>query len=293
VLVSFVGSAGVDIEIYLRRQSNATRTNTMASNRYHRQSFLGERSEEILSSCRVAIVGLGGGGSHVAQQLAHIGVGTFVVADPDIVEESNLNRLVGATAADVKNATPKVDIAERLIRAVNPAVDVLSIRERWQAKPELFRDCDLIFGCVDGYAERDELERMSRRFLIPYIDIGMDVHRLGKRYLISGQAALSMPGEPCLWCIGLLTEELLAQEAANYGQAGGRPQVIWTNGVLASTAIGLFLQLVTPWHDEPIPILMEYDGNSHSVLPSNKLAILSQKVCRHHEDTDVGDPFFK
>lgn len=265
----------------------------MASNRYHRQSFLGERSEEILSSCRVAIVGLGGGGSHVAQQLAHIGVGTFVVADPDIVEESNLNRLVGATAADIENATRKVDVAERLIRAVNPAANVISISERWQAKPESFRDCDVIFGCVDRYTERDQLERMARRFLIPYVDIGMDVHPLETRYLISGQVALSMPGEPCLRCMGLLTVELLAQEAANYGPAGGRPQVIWPNGVLASTAIGLFMQLVTPWHNKRIPILMEYDGNSHSVLPSNKLAILPQKVCRHHEDTDVGDPFFK
>ncbi len=265
----------------------------MASNRYQRQSVLGEHSEEILSTCRVAIVGLGGGGSHIVQQLAHIGIGTFVTADPDIVEESNLNRLVGATAADIENATRKVDVAERLIRAVNPAANVISISERWQAKPESFRDCDVIFGCVDRYTERDQLERMARRFLIPYVDIGMDVHPLETRYLISGQVALSMPGEPCLRCMGLLTVELLAQEAANYGQAGGRPQVIWPNGVLASTAIGLFMQLVTPWHNKRIPILMEYDGNSHSVLPSNKLAILPQKVCRHHEDTDVGDPFFK
>src|ERR1700730_12183464 len=38
------------------------------------------------------------------------------------------------------------------------------------------RRCDVIFGCVDSYRERDELERFMRRFLIPYIDIGMDVH---------------------------------------------------------------------------------------------------------------------
>lgn len=265
----------------------------MASNRFQRQSFLGERSEAILSDCRVAIIGLGGGGSHIAQQLAHIGVGTFVIADPDIVEESNLNRLVGATAADIANATLKVDVAERLIRAVNPNANIIAIPERWQAKPELLRECDVIFGCVDHYTGRDELERMARRFLIPYIDIGMDVHRLGKHYLISGQAALSMPGEPCLWCMGLLTEELLTQEAANYGQAGDRPQVIWPNGVLASTAVSLFVQVVTPWHGERIPILVEYDGNSHSVFSSNKLAIISHTQCRHYKDTEVGDPFFK
>ncbi len=265
----------------------------MASSRFQRQSFLGKRSQKILSGCRIGIVGLGGGGSHIVQQLAHIGIGTFVIADPDIVEDSNLNRLVGATAADVENATRKVEVAERLIRAVNPAANVIPIPERWQAKPDFLRDCDVIFGCVDGYTERDQLERMARRFLILYIDIGMDVHQAGKRYSISGQVALSMPGEPCLWCMGLLTDNLVTQENQNYGYAGDRPQVIWPNGILASTAVGLFMQLVTPWHDyHRLPILVEYDGNSHKLLPSEKLSILDQKTCTHYTSTDLGDPFF-
>lgn len=265
----------------------------MARGRFQRQSFLGEHSEEIFLARCAGIVGLGGGGSHVVQQLAHIGIGAFVPADPDIVEETNLNRLVGAMATDVENATPKVDVATRLIRAVNPAANVIPIPLRWQEKPDSFRDCDVIFGCLDSYVERDELERMARRFLIPYIDIGMDVHKRGTRYLISGQVAVSMPGGPCLWCMGLLTDDLLTREAERYGEAGDRPQVIWPNGILASTAVGLFIQLVTSWHDERLPILMEYDGNIHSVLSSNKVAYLSHKECHHYYNNDVGDPFFK
>jgi molybdopterin/thiamine biosynthesis adenylyltransferase len=67
-----------------------------------RQSFLGDNSDDALQHLRVAIVGLGGGGSHIAQQLAHLGVGQFVLVDPDRIEESNLNRLVGGTVADVQ-----------------------------------------------------------------------------------------------------------------------------------------------------------------------------------------------
>lgn len=209
------------------------------------------------------------------------------------MEESNLNRLVVAIAGDVENAARKVNTGGRFIHAVNPAANVIPIPERWQAKPDFLRDCDVIFGCVDGYTERDQLERMARRFLVPYIDIGMDVHRAGKRYSISGQVALSMPGEPCLWCMGLLTDNLLTQENQNYGHAGDRPQVIWPNGILASTAVGLFMQLVTPWHDyHRLPILVEYDGNSHKLLPSEKLSILDQKTCTHYTGTDLGDPFF-
>jgi hypothetical protein len=40
-------------------------------------------------------------------------------------------------------------------------------------------------------------------------------------------------------------------EAEKYGAAGSRPQVVWPNGVLASTAVGLAVQLLTPWHPKP------------------------------------------
>jgi tRNA A37 threonylcarbamoyladenosine dehydratase len=57
---------------------------------YERQTFLGSRAR--LSSATVAIVGLGGGGSHIIQQLAHLGVGHLVGIDHDRAEDSNLNR---------------------------------------------------------------------------------------------------------------------------------------------------------------------------------------------------------
>ena len=102
-----------------------------------------------------------------------------------------------------------------------------------------------------------------------------------------------MPGEPCLWCMSLLTDALLTDENRNYGQAGDRPQVIWPNGMLASTAVGIFMQLVTPWHDKRLPILVEYDGNTHEILPREKLSIPDQKTCTHYTGMDLGDSFFK
>jgi tRNA A37 threonylcarbamoyladenosine dehydratase len=84
-------------------------------NKHQRQSFLGSESENILKSLRVAIIGLGGGGSHIAQQLAHVGVGNLFLFDFDMIDKegTNLNRLVGATEADVKEGKLKVDIAKR------------------------------------------------------------------------------------------------------------------------------------------------------------------------------------
>src|SRR5713226_6131571 len=88
--------------------------------RYKRQSFLGQDSNKTLENCIAAVIGLGGGGSHLVQQLAHLGLGNFLLVDPDRVEESNLNRLVGATAKDAAKRLRKTVVANRLIKGINP-----------------------------------------------------------------------------------------------------------------------------------------------------------------------------
>jgi len=262
--------------------------------RFQRQSFLGPNSDEILEHCRVGVIGMGGGGSHIVQQLGHIGIGQLVVVDNDRVEESNLNRLVGATATDAKKGRLKVDVARRVIKGINPKARIKTIPKLWQTSGEDLRVCDVIIGCLDTFSARAELEAMARRFLIPYIDIGMDVHTVETRFVISGQVILSIPGHPCLRCVGFLNDYLLAQEAQRYGAAGARPQVVWPNGVLASLAVGILMQLLTPWHGEHRTIeYLEFDGNQNIVVRSNRLAHLQTDRCPHFEDGDnLGDPFF-
>lgn len=258
-----------------------------------RQSFLGAHSETVLARCRAALVGLGGGGSHIAQQLAHVGLGHFLVIDPDFIEDTNLNRLVGATLEDVGLGTAKVDIAERVIKSVNPSADVIKRLASWSEVTAELCDIDVIFACVDSMVCRSELEGFARRFLIPLIDIGMDVHESNREFSISGQVMLSMPGKPCMRCMGLVTDDGLAKEAARYGAAGGKPQVVWPNGTLASVAVGFFMKLVTPWETQKaMPLLLEYDGDLQTVTPSNKLAYLPAH-CKHFVSLDeLGDPFW-
>ncbi len=258
-----------------------------------RQSFLGADSEIVLGRSKAALVGLGGGGSHIAQQLAHIGLGGFLPIDPDFIEDTNLNRLVGATMEDVKLGTAKVDIAKRVIKAVNPAAEVNKCRASWTEVTAELRDVDVIFACVDSIGCRSELEAFARRFLIPLIDIGMDVHESSGEFSISGQVMLSMPGKPCMRCMGLVTDDALAKEAARYGAAGEKPQVVWPNGTLASIAVGFFMKLITPWEThKPTPLLLEYDGDLQTVTPSNKLAYLPAK-CKHFDSlVEFGDPFW-
>ena len=259
-----------------------------------RQSFLGANSEAVLNATTVGIVGLCGGGSHIVQQFAHIGIGGFVLSDPDRIDLTNTTRLVGGTLQDVENNEWKTEIAARLIQSLQPNADIVQIRDRWQTATDQFKGCDLIIGAVDSFVERDQLERFARRHLIPYIDIGMDVHDITeKRFLISGQVILSTPGNPCLWCCGLMTHERLKREAIKYGSAGGRPQVVWPNGVLASTAVGLAIQVVTPWFKNPPDFAyFQYDGNKGIISISAQVELLKNQPCKHHPADEAGHPFF-
>lgn len=265
----------------------------MIADRYSRQSFLGPDSEARIGNTTVGIPGLGGGGSHIVQQLAHVGFRRFVLYDWDVVEDSNLNRLVGATTADALAGTAKIHLAKMLIYGLQPDALVEAYPCRWQENPEPLRRCQIVLGCVDSFKGREELEIACRRHLMHYIDIGMDVH--GEQDpVIGGQVIQSSPGGPCMRCMGFLTEEVLGREGARYGAAGPRPQVIWPNGVLASTAVGLAVDLVTSWtRSRRAHAFLSYDGNQGTLTEGFTLRHLPAHGCPHFPMREVGDPIYR
>jgi molybdopterin/thiamine biosynthesis adenylyltransferase len=260
--------------------------------RYDRQSFLGPNSSEIIKRTTIAVLGAGGGGSHVVQQLNHIGFKRPIVYDKDFVEDTNLNRMIGATEKDAENGTPKIEVMERISRSLHKDSLIKTFGCRWQENPAPLRLADIIVGCVDGFREREEIEIFSRRYLIPYVDIGMDVHAMpGSPPKIAGQVILSMPGYACMKCMYFLTPENLAKEAGRYGDAGSNPQVVWPNGVLASTVVGVVVDLLTDWSQfERGPVFLSYDGNRKTLTPDNRMAYVKPTGCPHYSGSDIGDP---
>ena len=197
----------------------------MISKRFSRQSFLGEDGQAAIERCLIGLVGLGGGGSHIVQQFAHVGFLNYTLFDGDHADESNLNRLVVATEADVAASRLKVEAARDRILAVRGTARIEAIAWRWQDRPEALRRCDLVFGCVDSFAQRSELEASCRQYLIPYIDIGMDLHQAGDEPpVMGGQVILSMPDGPCMFCMGFLDDEKLGARQANTVPPGDGPK---------------------------------------------------------------------
>src|SRR4051812_9951015 len=89
--------------------------------RFNRNELLfGAEGQAKVAATSIAIVGLGGLGSHVAQQLAFLGIEDFVLVDHARVSPSSLNRLVGATPEDAAAELAKGAIADRHIRSIRP-----------------------------------------------------------------------------------------------------------------------------------------------------------------------------
>src|SRR5205807_187327 len=103
---------------------------------------------------------------------------------------------------------------------------------------------------------------------------------------------LSAPGGPCMFCMNFLTEEKIGREVANYGAAGGKPQVVWANGVLASTAVGIAVNVLTGWTKAPSSLYLQYNGSDGTLTPHIRLGYLAPEPCPHYPLAQAGGPLF-
>ncbi len=264
------------------------------SDMYSRQGFLGPDAQNIIARAKIGLVGLGGGGSHLNQQFAHLGFQRVVLCDAQRVDSTNLNRLIGATVADVRRKRFKTEIAGRVFRGVQPSADLDDRPLRWEEKRDLLRQCDLICGAIDGFAARRDLEAFCRTHFIPLVDVGMTVLRPeGAPPEIRGQVILSMPGALCMKCLQFLTPENLAAEAQTYDRVP-QAQVVWPNGVLASSAVGYVVGLLPGWSGRSIPSCRpDHRGSVMGLAPSNLAAALDGHPCKHFPLSQAGDAILR
>ena len=158
-------------------------------------------------------MGVSGGGSHVVQQLIYQGIGTLLPIDDQLVDSSNLGRLVGATEADV-DTTPKTQLAQRTAAAVDPSITVIEVVDRFPSPAAIraMRSADVIVACVDTFQARESINAFCRRYLIPLLDIGLAIRSTGERLATAdGQLIAALPGRPCLRC-WFITDSMLAKE---------------------------------------------------------------------------------
>jgi molybdopterin-synthase adenylyltransferase len=216
---------------------------------------LGTEGQETISSLSIGIIGLGGIGSIVAEQLAHLGVGKLVMLDPDILEETNLNRVVGATRKDVGRF--KVEVAAEAVRRINSTIDCDPVSGNVILTDDARKilTCDFLFCCTDSHGSRAVVNQIAYQYLIPTIDLGAVIQvRSGKVDQVTGRVQMLAPGLPCLVCEelldpeevrrDLLTEEARVRDPYIVGAVEPQPAVISLNGTVASLGVTMMLSAV-------------------------------------------------
>ena len=216
-------------------------------------AVFGVTGQQTLGQLRVGIVGLGGTGSHMAQNLAYLGARDFVLIDQDRVEVTNLNRLVTATHDD--EGSPKVATAKRAICSIAPsaAVEVIeaAVTSEDDSVARSLAVADLIIGCVDNDGPRLLLNRISLAHQVPYLDVatGIAVDE-GETIQAGGRVAFTVPRGPCLACTGEIDvnevrsyflTEAERQRAQRHGYLIGDdtpdPAVVSLNGLVVHVAL--------------------------------------------------------
>jgi molybdopterin-synthase adenylyltransferase len=249
---------------------------------------LGEHGQQILHRLHVGVSGAGGTGSVTFAQLVHLGIGEITVIDGDMVEASNVSRIIGATIADI-GVTSKVDVLARYARSVGLGTKVNAIRGRLGADVPVraLERCDAMFSCVDRHAPRALMNRLSYQKSILLFDMG-SAFRVGGEGCIEssgGRVVIAGPGRPCLACWGhidpnririeSLPPEERAREAADGYIAGAdvpQPSVIAFNTQIAGMAVVEFVRTVTQFAgacDPPLRLGVDFEAGT---VRRNRLA---------------------
>lgn len=176
--------AGVSLyeveEIALSRNITPTRFS-------RNQRILTTSDQKQLHLAHIAIIGLGGLGGGVTELLARIGIGNFTLIDGDSFDESNLNRQLLATVANI--GTPKATVAGERVSNINPAAHVTTHLQYLEPHNgyDLLAGAQLAIDCLDTISDRFTLEQLCKKRNIPLVSAAI----AGK----SGQATAIFPGD--------------------------------------------------------------------------------------------------
>ncbi|MDE0778929.1 MAG: ThiF family adenylyltransferase [Nocardioides sp.] len=226
------------------------------NDRYDRQiRFFGRAGQDRLEQAEIVLLGTGGNGIHVVQQLTYAGVHRWAFVEFDIVEDTNLNRLITATPADT--GALKTDIAVRVVKTMHPNANPTVIHGE-VGNPDIDDDirtelasADLVIGCFDKEIPRQEAVKLCSAAGVPYLDVATEILGDGDELEYGGRVVFTFKGTGCAICLGVIDPAELAREQMNdaqraerdrlYGltpeEAGGSgPSVVTINGVVASLA---------------------------------------------------------
>jgi molybdopterin/thiamine biosynthesis adenylyltransferase len=228
----------------------------------------GPAIQHILGGLRIGIIGCGGTGSSIAEQLVRLGIRYMLLVDADSLSLSNVTRVYGSTPARVGDL--KVDVLRDHLTAIAPDLTCTTLASmiNVEATARALTDCDVLFGCTDDNAGRLILSRIATYLLTPVIDVGVLLSSDEDQRLIGidGRVTVLEPGNACLVCRDrvdlaraaaemLTPEERHARADEGYAPALGgiEPAVVAFTTAVAAAAVNELLERLVGYGGQPRP----------------------------------------
>src|SRR5208283_2731751 len=219
--------------------------------------MFGENNQKKLEDLVITIVGVGGTGSSIAVQLARMGVKKLRMIDFDILDESNISRVYGATIKDIGKSKVIV-VRDHLKRFSKASIEILPNDITKKNVLKNLIDSDVIFSCTDNLTSRSILNDVSLQYYIPLIDVGCRIHLDDEGSIDQAVAKVQVvsPDSACLWCTGtldgrIILEESYPEEERTRLAAEGyceciekQPSIISMTTLVASLAVNKFLSIL-------------------------------------------------
>ncbi len=244
----------------------------------------------------IVIVGVGGLGSVIAENLIHSGFQHLHLIDHDRVEVTNLNRIVGAYANDAATNRLKVEVVQEHLLRINP--DARIEAHPWGIEDErllpVLAQADWILLATDSHASRFKTQGIALRFAIPLIAVGVNISVAdGHITDMSGEVIVARTGDKlCLNCLGRIAPTQIAAETisglgtelAHRGYISGRdvkePAVKTLNALLGALAVDALVNQYTQ-RQAHVPVLVYENNGLPCIYPETESVAQRHKDCFH------------
>ncbi|MEQ8200202.1 MAG: HesA/MoeB/ThiF family protein [Syntrophomonadaceae bacterium] len=182
-----------------------------------------------LLNSRAAVIGCGGLGGYVIEQLARLGVGEIQAWDGDVFEEKNLNRQLFAQIPTMGKS--KVLSAAARVEATNPAVQLIGYAHPFKGTEDAKRlkGAAVVIDALDNIPSRLLLARVCKELQIPLVHGAIDGWY--------GQVITQFPDESTV-------EQIYAHYRAGQDEPVKPPALSFVPAVIASLEVAQALKVI-------------------------------------------------
>lgn len=250
----------------------------------------------IMRDQSISIIGVGGLGSVVAEHLIHMGFHEVNLIDPDVLEMSNLNRVVGAYYEDAEQRRYKVDVVRRHLTSINPRASVMAYKKDVHDREVegVLALSDWMIVATDNHASRLKAQELSVQYFVPLLSLGVNISVSGNSIEdMSGEVITARVGDYlCLQCLHRIhpikvaserhPDQTIREALVKRGYVTGsdikEPAVKTLNTFLATMAVEVLVNQYTGARRH-VPVLVYENNGAMSIYEDRESVERRNKHC--------------